>query len=97
MAFAAIYIPNFPIQAVVRSEPELAIRPLALIDGPAPTYSVIATNRLAAHLGVTEGWGVHGGSFCNTRILTPELRSAVRGARFWKTPTRTFGYYGDRG
>lgn len=55
MAFAAIYIPNFPIQAVVRSEPELAIRPLTLIDGPPPTYSVIATNRLAAHLGVTEG------------------------------------------
>src|SRR5579871_5759699 len=55
MAFAAIYIPNFPIQAVVRSEPELAIHPLALIDGPPPTYSVIATNRLAAHLGVTGG------------------------------------------
>lgn len=55
MAFTAIFVPNFKIQAVVRSEPELVIRPLALIDGPAPTYPVIAINRLAEHLGVTEG------------------------------------------
>src|ERR1700760_4187601 len=55
MAFAAIFVPNFKIQAVVRSEPELVIRPLALSDVPAPTYPVIAINRLAEHLGVTEG------------------------------------------
>jgi protein ImuB len=55
MAFAAIFVPNFKIQAIVRSEPELIIRPLALIDGPAPTYPVIAINRLAEHLGVAEG------------------------------------------
>src|SRR5271165_6901962 len=55
MAFVAIFVPNFQIQAVVRSEPEMAIRPLALIDGPAPTYPVVAVNRLAALLGVTHG------------------------------------------
>lgn len=55
MAFAAIFVPNFKVQAVVRCEPELVIRPLALIDGPAPTYPVIAVNRLAEHLGVALG------------------------------------------
>jgi hypothetical protein len=52
MAFAAIFVPNFRLQAVVRCEPELAVRPIALIDGPPPTYQVVAVNRLAARLGV---------------------------------------------
>ncbi len=55
MAFAAIFVPNFKLQAVVRCEPELAVRPIALIDGPPPTYQVVAVNRLAARLGVAEG------------------------------------------
>lgn len=55
MAFAAIFVPNFKVQAVVRCEPELVIRPLALIDSPAPTYPVIAVNRLAEHLGIALG------------------------------------------
>jgi len=55
MAFAAIFVPNFRLQAVVRCEPELAVRPIALIDGPPPTYQVVAVNRLAARLGVAEG------------------------------------------
>ncbi len=55
MAFAAIFIPDFRLQAVLRCEPELAIRPIALIDGSPPTYQVVAVNRLAALLGVAEG------------------------------------------
>jgi protein ImuB len=55
MAFAAIFVPNFRLQAVVRCEPELAVRPIALIDGPPPIYQVVAVNRLAARLGVVEG------------------------------------------
>jgi protein ImuB len=55
MTFAAIFVPNFRLQAVVRCEPELAIQPLALVDGPPPTYQVVAVNRLAVHLGVAEG------------------------------------------
>lgn len=55
MAFAAIFVPNFRLQAVVRCEPELVVRPIALIDGPPPTYQVVAVNHLAARLGVAEG------------------------------------------
>jgi protein ImuB len=55
MAFAAIFVPNFRLQAVVRCEPELAVRPIALIDGPPQTYQVVAVNHLAARLGVAEG------------------------------------------
>jgi protein ImuB len=53
--FAAIYVPNFILQAIGRCEPELRTRPLAIIDGPPPTYQVVALNRLAEILGVARG------------------------------------------
>jgi protein ImuB len=53
--FGAIYVPNFILQAIGRSEPELRTQPLAIIDGTPPTYQVIALNRLAELLGVASG------------------------------------------
>lgn len=55
MAFGAIFVPDFLLQAVERSEPAIRNRPLVLIDGAAPTYRVVAVNRLASLLGVTLG------------------------------------------
>jgi protein ImuB len=53
--FGAVYVPNFILQAIARCEPELRTQPLAIIDGPPPTYQVVALNRLAEILGVTRG------------------------------------------
>ena len=53
--FGAVYVPNFILQAIARSEPELRTQPLVIIDGPPPTYQVVAFNRLAGLLGVTRG------------------------------------------
>jgi protein ImuB len=53
--FAAVYVPNFILQAIARSEPELRTQPLVIIDGPSPTYQVVAFNRLAELLGVARG------------------------------------------
>lgn len=53
--FAAIYVPNFILQAIARNEPELRAQPLVVIDGPPPTYQVIALNRIAERLGVARG------------------------------------------
>jgi len=55
MPFAAIFVPNFTLQAIVRCEPELQVQPIAVIEGPPPTYRVIAINRLGEKLGVTRG------------------------------------------
>ena len=44
--FGAVYVPNFILQAIGRSEPELRTQPLAIIDGSPPTYQVVALNRL---------------------------------------------------
>ena len=53
--FAAVYVPNFILQAIARSEPELRTQPLVIIDGPPTTYQVVAFNRLAEILGVARG------------------------------------------
>jgi protein ImuB len=55
MAFASIFVPNFMLQAVVRAEPALRERALALIDGNPPLCSVIAVNEKAAHAGLEIG------------------------------------------
>src|SRR5579863_1268914 len=55
MAFCAIFVPNFLLQAAQRSEPALRGQPLVLLDGPAPTFRVIAVNEQARLLGVTPG------------------------------------------
>jgi protein ImuB len=53
--FAAIYVPNFILQAIGRSEPELRAQPLVIIDGQPPTYQVVTLNRLAEISGVARG------------------------------------------
>lgn len=55
MAFGAIFVPDFFLQAVVRSEPGIRNRPLVLVHDLAPTFRVIAVNRFASLLGVTPG------------------------------------------
>jgi len=55
MAFASIFVPNFPVQAVVRAEPALGERALALIEGNPPLCSVVAVNKKAAQTGIEIG------------------------------------------
>jgi protein ImuB len=55
MAFCAIFVPNFSLQAVERCEPALRNQPLVLLDGPAPNFRVIAVSEPARLLGATLG------------------------------------------
>jgi protein ImuB len=55
MAFASIFVPNFRVQAVVRAEPELRERALALVEGAPPLCHVAAVNERAAGMGVATG------------------------------------------
>lgn len=55
MAFCAIFVPDFVLQAVIRSEPALRKQPLVLLDGPLPTFRVVAVNGAGQKLGVTPG------------------------------------------
>jgi len=55
LAFASLFVPNFPAQAVVRLEPELRGKPVAILAGAPPLTKVFAVNREAKELGVETG------------------------------------------
>ena len=55
MAFASIHVPNFPVQAVVRAEPSLCNKAVALVDGTPPIRNVIVANELALLAGIELG------------------------------------------
>lgn len=55
MAFACLFVSDFPVQAVVRLEPELRGRPVAILSGAAPLTKVFAASQEARDLGVETG------------------------------------------
>jgi protein ImuB len=55
MSFAAIHIPDFIVQAVVRGEIALRGRVVAIVEGTPPLWSVVAANRRAAQMGIELG------------------------------------------
>src|SRR5271154_435506 len=55
MAFASIHVPNFLVQAVIRAEPNLRDRAVALVDGTPPIWNVVAANEAALQAGIELG------------------------------------------
>jgi len=55
MAFASIFVPEFIVQAVVRAEPGLREKPVAIVDGNPPLCRVVAANEKARCAGIECG------------------------------------------
>jgi protein ImuB len=55
MAFASIYVPDFSIQAMVRTESTLRQRAVALLEGCPPLERVVAINEAAAQASLVLG------------------------------------------
>ncbi|HET9802411.1 MAG TPA: DNA polymerase Y family protein [Candidatus Acidoferrum sp.] len=55
MPFASLFIPDFPVQAVVRMEPELRNKAVGVFAGAAPLTKVFAANAAARRLGIETG------------------------------------------
>src|SRR5579864_5729309 len=55
MPFACIFVPDFPVEALVRAEPELRSQSLAVLEGKAPLQKVFAVNENARRAGVNPG------------------------------------------
>ena len=53
--FACIFIPDFSAQALIRFEPELRARPVAVLTGRPPLEKVVALNERARQRGVEAG------------------------------------------
>jgi protein ImuB len=76
--FACIYIPNFPVAAVLRAEAELQARPLAIFEGKPPLEKIIAANEPAAKLGIVPGITKSQAELCSELALRP--RSSLQEA-----------------
>jgi len=70
MAFASVYVPNFMVQTVVRAEPDLRDRRVALVEGSPPLWTIVAANESALQAGIELGMG---GSQA-TQFCTVEIR-----------------------
>ena len=55
MPFAAIFVPDFPVEALLRAEPDLRSLPVVVLEGKAPLQKVFATNERARRAGVQPG------------------------------------------
>src|SRR5882672_9188864 len=53
--FACLFIPDFPVEAIIRFEPELRGRPVAVLAGRPPLEKVVALNQKARQMGVEAG------------------------------------------
>jgi protein ImuB len=54
-SFACIFVPDFPVEALLRAEPDLRSQALAVLEGKAPLQTVFALNEIARSAGVSPG------------------------------------------
>ena len=71
MPYACIYVPNFPVAAALRVEPELLARPVAILEGKPPLENVIAVNEYAARLSIVPGMSKAQAELCAELTLRP--------------------------
>src|SRR5438552_14358640 len=83
MPFACIYVPNFPVAAALRAEPELQARAVAIFEGKPPLEKIIAVHEAAARLGIASGITKAQAELCadlNLRLRSPLQESAAHAA-----------------
>src|ERR1700716_2924896 len=76
MPFACIYVPNFPVAALLRAEPELRIQAVAVLEGKPPLEKGFAVNEKASHLGIGTDLTKAQAELCTELALRP--RSALQ-------------------
>jgi protein ImuB len=69
--FACIFVPNFPVAAVFRAEPELRARAVAIFEGKPPMEKVFAVNESAIRVGITPGMTKAQAELCSELTLRP--------------------------
>ncbi len=72
--FACIFVPNFPVAAVFRAEPELRARAVAIFEGKPPLEKVFAVNENAGRMGIVPGMTKAQAELCPELTLRPRSR-----------------------
>jgi len=75
--FATIYLPDFYLQAALRHQPELAGKPVALINDQEKKAVIVQLNAVAAEFGVCSGMTPSQG-LARTLALVIKVRSAAQ-------------------
>jgi protein ImuB len=55
MPFACIFVPDFPVEAILHAEPELRSQAVAVFEGKPPLQKILGTNREARNTGILPG------------------------------------------
>jgi len=71
MPFACIYVPNFPVAAALRTEPELQTQAIAIFEGKPPLEQIIAVNEKACERGISPGMTKAQAELCPELALRP--------------------------
>jgi len=74
--FACIFVPNFPVAAVTRAEPELRALAVAIVEGKPPLEKVFAVNESGGRVGIAPGMTKAQAELCSELTLRP--RSALQ-------------------
>jgi protein ImuB len=69
--FACIFVPNFPVAAVFRAEPELRAQAVAIFEGKPPLEKLLAVNESAGRIGITPGMTKAQSELCSELTLRP--------------------------
>jgi protein ImuB len=71
MPFACIFVPNFPVAAAFRAEPELRAQAVAIFEGKPPLEKVFAVNEGAGRVGIALGMTKAQAELCSELRLRP--------------------------
>jgi protein ImuB len=71
MSFACIFVPNFPVAAVLRAQPELRAQAVAIFEGKPPMEKVFAVNEGAGRIGIMPGMTKAQAELCSELTLCP--------------------------
>jgi protein ImuB len=71
MPFACIFVPDFPVEAILRAEPELRSQAVAVLEGKPPLQKVFAVNERARRAGIEPGMAKIQVEPCTELVLRP--------------------------
>jgi protein ImuB len=71
MPFACIFVPNFPVAAIFRAEPELRAQAVAIFEGKPPLEKIYAVNEKAGSLGIAPDMSKAQAELCSGLALRP--------------------------
>jgi protein ImuB len=69
--FACIFVPNFPVAAIFRAEPELRARAVAIFEGKPPLEKIFVVNESAGRVGIMPGMTKAQAELCSEVTLRP--------------------------